>query len=649
MAKRIYVFDEYGSSKQNGIGTYLRNLRLSLKEDAQVCMLSFNDDVGCITEQDIADVHYIRFPQFCGGAFLQNAEIGVALIRTMIGDKAENFFVVNHFPCNDLLRLLKKHYPLSKRVFVIHDQRWNEALMGDESRLRKIAGSSSTDKDIDPLSNVIHAYIEEEKDMYSLADAVVCLNSGTRDLLRNVYHIRPDKLFCILNGADFNIDHRRKSTVRRKLLLREEDKVILFVGRTTEAKGIVAALKAFDILVKSHPEALLVVIGEVFRLNEFAAMCPRSISRVVFAGHLSPIQLRDWYKAADIGLISSYREQCGYAGIEMMAAGLPVVASDGGGIKQMFKDGKNAIVVRIGNRKNPKKYIKSLTRAMAKMIETDCRERTRLINGGRRVYRKSYTLYAMRSSYVQMLNKIGQVNNLRAIKSSNKAVCKSSHYPNVDDLRAVMLHCGDVIGHGLLNGKMGVALSLAEYARENNCLPAEDLADYLVKRITCCLRRHSDISFGTGLSGIGWGIEYLTQKKFVSINTKDVCEEIDREIMRISPVRITDYSLENGLEGILVYVNAHLYGNLSSPPFDSRYLSELKRAVNKHLESGAACESFVKRAEVFFALLEGQDNEIDMDLLQFVTKQSGRFAAYNGFGLQRGLAGKLISNLRGAE
>lgn len=236
MAKRVYVFDEYGSSKQNGIGTYLCNLRLCLKEEAQVCMLSFNDDVGCIGEQDIDGVHYIRFPKFCGGAFLQNAEIGVALIRTMIDDKADNVFVVNHFPCNNLLRLLKKHYPQSKLVFVIHDQRWNELLMGDEERLRKIVGFPCNGNNADPLSNVINTFVSEEADMYALADVVVCLNTGTRDLLRDVYQVKSDKLFCIPNGADFAIDKRKKSAVRHKLLLREEERVILFCGTNHRGK-----------------------------------------------------------------------------------------------------------------------------------------------------------------------------------------------------------------------------------------------------------------------------------------------------------------------------------------------------------------------------------------------------------------------------
>lgn len=641
MAKRIYVFDEYGSSKQNGIGTYLRNLRLCLKEEAQVCMLSFNDDVGCIAEQDIDGVLYIRFPKFCGGAFLQNAEIGVALIRTMIDDKTENVFVVNHFPCNDLLRLLKKHYPLSKRVFVIHDQRWNEALMGDESRLRKIAGSPSTDKDIDPLSNVIHAYIEEEKGMYSLADAVVCLNSGTGDLLRDVYHVNPDKLFCIPNGADFLIDKRRKSAVRRKLLLREDDRAILFVGRTTDAKGIVAALKAFEMLVRSHPEALLVVIGEVFRLNEFAAMCPRSISRVVFAGHLNASQLRDWYKAADMGLISSYREQCGYAGIEMMAAGLSVVASDGGGIKQMFKDGENALVVRIGNRKNPKKYIKSLARAMAKMIEADNQDRKQMAQNGRRVYNNLFTINSMRKGYKQMLESFGS-SKISASATLDKD-CQLANLPCLQTLREVILHCCDIADNGLLNGKMGIALSLAEYARNCHCSAAEDVADFLVRRITNSLHRHGNISFGSGLSGIGWGIEYLAHNGFIKINTKDVCEEIDREIMRISPTRIADFSLESGLEGILVYVNAHLHSNIASPPFDAKYIGELNLSVRNHIESGQACDSFQEQAKIFFAIIDGQDCTINMDLLQFVAVQSGSFTYYNGFGLQKGLAGKFTA------
>ena len=67
------------------------------------------------------------------------------------------------------------------------------------------------------------------------------------------------------------------------------------------------------------------------------------------------------------------------------------------------------------------------------------------------------------------------------------------------------------------------------------------------------------IDFETGLCGIGWGIEYLLQNKLVNGNSDEILAEYRPEkIMERAPLRIYDYSMENGLGGILLYVNARI-------------------------------------------------------------------------------------------
>lgn len=85
-------------------------------------------------------------------------------------------------------------------------------------------------------------------------------------------------------------------------------------------------------------------------------------------------------------------------------------------------------------------------------------------------------------------------------------------------------------------------------------------------------------SFASGLSGIGWGVEYLIQNGFVEGEGVEICEEIDQKIMKTDPRRIVDMSLDTGFEGILHYVVYHLQGAFKQNirlPFDERYLSDL--------------------------------------------------------------------------
>lgn len=131
---------------------------------------------------------------------------------------------------------------------------------------------------------------------------------------------------------------------------------------------------------------------------------------------------------------------------------------------------------------------------------------------------------------------------------------------------------------GLFNGKMGLVIFFAHYHKFSTNRLYEDVADELMEKIITALPANMSIGLSTGLSGIGWGIEYLLQQEFMQGNSFIICADIDRKIMEIDPRRLTDMSLENGFEGLLHYILAHLsnaYGNKNQKPFDSIYLFDL--------------------------------------------------------------------------
>ena len=65
--------------------------------------------------------------------------------------------------------------------------------------------------------------------------------------------------------------------------------------------------------------------------------------------------------------------------------------------------------------------------------------------------------------------------------------------------------------------------------------------------------------FALGLSGIGVGIELLSQRKFIDCNnTSELCFELNNQIMTQNIYRLTDYTFETGLSGIIYYVLIHI-------------------------------------------------------------------------------------------
>lgn len=130
---------------------------------------------------------------------------------------------------------------------------------------------------------------------------------------------------------------------------------------------------------------------------------------------------------------------------------------------------------------------------------------------------------------------------------------------------------------GLFYGKMGIAISFFEYGRYTGCDVYTDMAEELLDDIWNQIHTELSFRFDSGLSGIGWGIEYLLQNHFVSGDGNEICEEIDRIIMQTDLRRLDDQSL-TGLEGLFYYASARMQGAASQNnplPFDKSYRDDL--------------------------------------------------------------------------
>ena len=265
-----------------------------------------------------------------------------------------------------------------------------------------VMASSSKNKTYKWILNTV----DKELQMCQTVDAVVCLTKGTHQVLTNIYRIDQEKIFLIPNGLKRNqyINSKMdKNKLREQYYIDDKEKVILFAGRLSEFKGIYAVLDAFCILLKEFSNIRLVLAGSL--LPEFVLSNYAHIStKVTYTGHLERKELKKWYQMADIGVIPSYTEQCSYVGIEMMMHGLPIVTSDGFGLRDMFKDQGNAIVVPIGKRtKKNGTFSENLVHALTMLLSSET-----LMNeigrNARKAYLKHYGLCQMKEGYKRLLD-----------------------------------------------------------------------------------------------------------------------------------------------------------------------------------------------------------------------------------------------------
>lgn len=129
---------------------------------------------------------------------------------------------------------------------------------------------------------------------------------------------------------------------------------------------------------------------------------------------------------------------------------------------------------------------------------------------------------------------------------------------------------------GLLHGKMGIVVFFYRYGRYIKNRMYEEFAGELLDEIFEDVHNQLPIDFENGYLGIGWGIEYLANEKFIDGNTNIVLEDMDKKIMERDIRRISDMSLETGLEGIFHFVLSRIQNNLDVHSlFDKQYFSDL--------------------------------------------------------------------------
>ena len=215
-------------------------------------------------------------------------------------------------------------------------------------------------------------------------------------------------------------------------------------------------------------------------------------------------------------------------------------------------------------------------------------------------------------------------------------------------IHQLLLRSSIGIDLGLYHGKMGLILFFAHYFRITNNIVFDDTADELMDELKEEIYKELPIGFASGLSGIGWGIEYLIQNGFVDVDSLEACEEIDKKIMEKDPRRIQDYSVETGLGGVLHYVLAHIKGVKSQHsrlPFDETYLKDLYYAVSNIPPDSELSEEFKVLRTKYSNFCEGKAGfDYSLQLLSIIEGPELEKEKLNNYplGLKSGLSGYLL-------
>jgi glycosyltransferase involved in cell wall biosynthesis len=181
----------------------------------------------------------------------------------------------------------------------------------------------------------------------ALCDVVTVPSDASRAAYLDAYDTSPSKVVTVRGAVDLEPFDRQGDAagVRRDLGLGSGDKVAAVVGRLHSGKGIEHAIRAAQLIREKEPAFSLLVVGSgplAGAAGKLAQDCGLS-DAVVFAG--SRADVPSILASVDLLVVPSESETAGLAAIEGMAASLPVVATDVGGLPEAVENGVTGILV----------------------------------------------------------------------------------------------------------------------------------------------------------------------------------------------------------------------------------------------------------------------------------------------------------------
>jgi len=174
------------------------------------------------------------------------------------------------------------------------------------------------------------------------ADYVIALSEELAAMLRNK-GVAADRISIIQNGVDVQkFTPMDKRAARRKLGLKEDDKIILSVGSLIARKGYHKVITAMPGLVKKFADLKYYIVGSTNPEGDFAPKLRKLISdfnletRVFMVGARSNEELVYWYNSSDLFCLASEGEGSPNVVREALACGSPIVATDVGDVRQIL-------------------------------------------------------------------------------------------------------------------------------------------------------------------------------------------------------------------------------------------------------------------------------------------------------------------------
>lgn len=181
-----------------------------------------------------------------------------------------------------------------------------------------------------------------------LADRFLVNSHAVKRQVARDEWVSPDKISVIYNGIDKSGFNGNSPPGNRAFDLFDRQKnycIGSLANFSRRVKRVDVFIRAAAEVLKAIPNVYFCIVGEGYLKQELIDLCNalHISERVLFLGAVKDVAscIKHW----DIGVLSSESEGLSNSILEYMATGMPVVATDVGGNKELINEGMNGFLV----------------------------------------------------------------------------------------------------------------------------------------------------------------------------------------------------------------------------------------------------------------------------------------------------------------
>ena len=172
------------------------------------------------------------------------------------------------------------------------------------------------------------------------ATFIVMISAATQQEFIKHYQVDPARTMVIYHGLELSRFEAlpERSKARQRLGLPLDMPILLYIGFSTPRKGVEYLAQA---LTYMKTPAYLIIVGKWephYRKRFLSTLSDAILSRTRLVGYVPDADLPVYYAAADVFVLPTLLEGFGIPLAEAMAAGLPVVTTQGGAASEVVGD-----------------------------------------------------------------------------------------------------------------------------------------------------------------------------------------------------------------------------------------------------------------------------------------------------------------------